>query len=77
MVGQYCYLTYEIIVTSSVTTETNEITFFTTPGATIALDAQLDATESGTKLFFMQDGEINGGYRGVITDPVMLVPSTP
>lgn len=77
VVGQYCYLTYEIIVTSSVTIETNQITFFTTPGATIALDAQLDGTETGTKLFFMQDGELNGGYRGVITDPVMLVPSTP
>ncbi len=43
----------------------------------ITLDAKLNGQEDGHYLFFVQDGKINGGYTGTITDPLMLEPSTP
>ena len=53
------------------------MTFDTAPGATITLDAQMDGQETGEILFFVQDGKINGGYMGTLTDPLQLQPSTP
>ena len=41
------------------------------------LDAKLDGVGDPAYLFFVQDGSVNGGYSGMLTDPLMLEPSTP
>ena len=53
------------------------LTFDTAPGAAITLDAQVDGQRDGAFLFFVQDGQVNGGYAGTLTDPLMLEPSNP
>jgi hypothetical protein len=63
----------QIVTTSGV----NGMTFDAPAGATITLDAQMDGQRDGAFLFFVQDGAINGGYTGNLTDPLMLEPSAP
>ena len=67
--------------TTTTTANIDEMTFDTpfSPGETpiITLDAKLGGVENGQYLFFVQRGQINGGYRGMLTDPLMLEPSTP
>jgi hypothetical protein len=56
------------------------ITFDTTPGAAITLDAQVNGQHfiGGTSfLYFAQNGRPNGGYKGSVTNPLMLEPSAP
>ena len=53
------------------------MTFDTTPGATITLDAQVGGLRDGSFLFFVQDGKIDGGYTATLTDPLMLQPLSP
>lgn len=52
--------------------------FDTDPGVRITIDAAIaDVPKAGDYLFFVQDGKVNGGYTGVLTNPLMLEPSTP
>ncbi len=52
--------------------------FETDPGARVTIDANIrDVPKAGDYLFFVQDGKVNGGYAGVLTNPLMLEPSTP
>jgi hypothetical protein len=48
-----------------------------TPGQAIELDAQLNGGRDGRFLFFVQDGVVNGGYTGMLTDPLVLMPASP
>jgi hypothetical protein len=66
-----------ITVTSTTRSGIDSVTFDTAPGASITLDAQINGTENGQLLFFVQDGKVNGGYQGTISDPLMLEPSSP
>ena len=43
----------------------------------ITLEVKLDGVENGQYLFFVQRGQINGGFQGMLTDPLMLEPSIP
>ena len=43
----------------------------------ITLNAKLNGVDDAQYLFFVQDGEINGNYAGMLTDPLMLEPSSP
>jgi hypothetical protein len=51
--------------------------FDTDPSAIITLDAALGGVEDGKLLFFVQDGEPNGGFTGELTDPIEYQGSTP
>jgi hypothetical protein len=62
---------------TTTTTSVQGVTFDAPAGATITLDAQMDGQRDGSFLFFVQDGKINGGYTGMLTDPLMLQPSAP
>ena len=53
---------------------TDGVTFDTTPGATITVSVQLNAPVS---FFFVQDNQVNGGYTGALTNPLMFRPTTP
>ncbi len=67
----------QISATSTTSTLTDGVLFDTAPGATITLDARLDGADNGAFLFFVQDGMVNGGYKGILSDPLMLQPSAP
>jgi hypothetical protein len=62
---------------ATTTTSTDGISFDAPAGATITIDARMDGQDDGSFLFFVQDGKINGGYAGTLTDPLMLQPSAP
>jgi hypothetical protein len=53
------------------------MTFDAPAGGIITLDARMDGQQDGSFLFFVQNGNINGGYKGALTDPLMLEPSSP
>jgi hypothetical protein len=51
--------------------------FDTEPGATITLTATIGGLYYGRFLFWVQSGNVNGGYTGAVTDPLMLVGVSP
>ena len=71
----------QIEVRTTTTTSVQGVTFDTiVPAGTtpvITLDAKLSGVEDPSYLFFVQDGNINGDYAGMLTDPLMLEPSSP
>jgi hypothetical protein len=67
----------ELTATTNTTTGVDGVRFDTAPGATITLDAQVNGARDGAFLFFVQDGKVNGGFQGTISDPLMLQPSSP
>jgi hypothetical protein len=64
----------------SVTTtgaEVHGVSFDTKPGAVITLNAQIGGQEDGRYFFFVQNGQVNGGFTGTLTDPLMLEGAKP
>jgi hypothetical protein len=59
---------------TSTTSGVNTVLFDTTAGATIEVSVRLDAPVS---FFFVQDGQVNGGYKGALTNPLFLRPTSP
>jgi hypothetical protein len=66
--------TTQIEGVTSTTTGVNTVLFDTTAGATIEVSVRLDAPVS---FFFVQDGQVNGGYKGALTNPLLLRPTSP
>jgi hypothetical protein len=68
----------QAIIADTTTTNTVQgVRFDTDPGEYITLSASLGGTYSGSFLFFVQDGDVDGDYKGLLTDPLELQPSTP
>ncbi len=70
----------EARVTTS--TQVHGITFSTNPGAVITLEATVGGLKEGpgpnrSFFFFVQDGKINGGFVGRLTNPLQLQGKTP
>jgi hypothetical protein len=63
--------------TSTTTTEVHGIRFDTAPGAVITVDAAVGGLKDGAFLFFVQDGKVNGGFTGTLTNPLQLQGNTP
>jgi hypothetical protein len=64
------------------TTEVHGITFTTAPGAIVTLEATVGGLKEGpgtnhSFFFFVQDGKINGGFGGRLTNPLQLQGKTP
>jgi len=57
--------------------QVHEVTFSTNPGAIITLEASVGGIEDGAFLFFVQDGKVNGGFAGKLTNPLQLQGNTP
>jgi hypothetical protein len=66
----------QIEVVTQTSTATSGVLFDTSPGAVITLDAKMNGQDDGAFLFFVQGGQVNGGYQGALTDPLMLEPSS-
>jgi hypothetical protein len=62
---------------TTTTTGIQGVDFDTDPGATITLSATVGGLYNGQFLFWVQSGQVNGGYKGTVTDPLMLVGATP
>ncbi len=67
----------QILAHTDTTTGRDEIDFDATAGASIELDVGLEPQPSSNFLFFVQNGQVNGGYQGNLTDPLILEPSSP
>lgn len=59
------------------TTGTQGVTFDTDPGAIITLSATVGGLYNGKFLFWVQSGQVNGGFTGTVTDPLLLVGAAP
>jgi hypothetical protein len=64
----------QIEAVTTTTTGVDAMLFDATPGASITLTVTLNAPVS---FFFVQDNQVNGGYKGALTNPLMLQPSSP
>jgi hypothetical protein len=64
----------QIEAVATTTTGEDEILFDATPGVPITLTVSLNAPVS---FFFVQDNLVNGGYKGTLTNPLILKPSSP
>jgi hypothetical protein len=64
----------EVQAVTSTTTNTDSMTFDTIPGTILTVSVQLNAPVS---FFFVQDNQVNGGYTGALTNPMMFQPSSP
>jgi hypothetical protein len=58
-------------------TEVHGVSFDTSPGAIITLKASLGGVADGSFLFFVQDGKVNGGFTGKLSNPLQLQGKTP
>ena len=45
------------------------------PGQPIELEVRLNGVRDGRFFFFVQNGLVNGGYTGQLSDPLVLSPS--
>ncbi|MBX3261762.1 MAG: hypothetical protein KIS78_06580 [Labilithrix sp.] len=62
---------------STTTTEVHGVRFDTNPGAVITVDAAVGGLKDGAFLFFVQDGKVNGGFTGKLTNPLQLQGNAP
>ena len=67
---------------ATTSTQVHGITFSTNPGAVVTLEATVGGLREGpgpnrSFFFFVQDGKINGGYAGRLTNPLQLQGKTP
>lgn len=65
-------------VIANVGTKASGVFFDTDPGTRIEIDALIgEVPKAGDYLFFVQDGQVKGGFTGVVTNPLQLEPSIP
>lgn len=64
-------------VSTTTASEIHGVTFQTSAGAVLTLTAKVDNVADGSFVFFVQDGKVNGGYTGKLTNPVQFVGKTP
>ena len=67
---------------ATTTNQVHGITFTTNPGAIVTLEATVGGLREGpgqnrSFFFFVQDGKINGGFAGRLTNPLQLQGKTP
>lgn len=62
---------------STTTTQVHGIRFDTTPGAVITVDAAIGGLKDGAFLFFVQDEQVNGGFKGQLSNPLQFQGTVP
>lgn len=62
---------------STTTTEVHGIRFDTAAGAIVTVEASLGGLKDGAFLFFVQDGKVNGGFTGKLTNPLQVQGNAP
>jgi hypothetical protein len=65
-------------ISSSTAYEVHEIAFDTNAGTKLTLNARVQGIDPATSFFFfVQDGKINGGFKGRLTNPLIFQPTAP
>lgn len=67
----------QISLATRTTTQVHGLTFDAVAGAPIRLDASVSGLKDSGFIFFVQDGVVNGGFSGVLTNPLLLRGKTP
>lgn len=67
----------ELSVTTTTGSELHGLTFHSAPGDVLTLDARVGGLDDGSFLFFVQNGEVNGGFAGTLTNPIRFQGTTP
>jgi hypothetical protein len=67
----------EVDASSTTTTAVNGLRFDTDAGAVLTVKAAVGGLTDGAFLFFVQNGKLNGGFQGVLTNPLELQGSAP
>ncbi len=67
----------ELTLATTTGAEIHGVTFDTSPGAVITLEATIGGQHDGRYFFFVQNGQVNGGFSGTLTDPLMLEGNKP
>ncbi len=74
---QSAVLAGSLKVSTTTANEIHGVSFQAPAGAVLTLSAKVDAVADGSFVFFVQDGKVNGGYTGKLTNPVQFVGKTP
>jgi hypothetical protein len=64
----------QIEAVTTTTTSVDGLLFDASPGASLTVTVALNAPVS---FFFVQDNQVNGGYQGILTNPLVFQPSAP
>jgi hypothetical protein len=64
-------------ILSDTSTARNQVSFDAQAGASIELTVNLEPLPDQNFIFFVQNGHVNGGYQGNLTDPLILEPGSP
>ena len=67
----------KLVAITNTTAEADGITFDANAGSPITLDVALGGQPSVPFFFFVQNDEVNGDYKGTLTNPLVLEPSSP
>ena len=59
------------------TNQTHGLSFKTDPGVVVTVEASIGGVQDGSFLFFVQDGKVNGGFTGKVTNPLQVQGKTP
>jgi hypothetical protein len=62
---------------STTTTGVHGIRFDSSPGAVVTIEASVGGLKDGSFLFFVQDGKVNGGFAGKLTNPLQVQGKVP
>lgn len=63
--------------TTVTSTNVSSLAFDTDPGASVRVTASMDGVADAAFFFFVQEGKVNGGFQGSLTDPLLFQPSRP
>ena len=69
--------TQTINARTTTTSNAVDITFDTDAGGKIQINANVGGVQDPSFFFFVQNGEVNGGYQGQLTDPLQFEGNSP
>jgi hypothetical protein len=67
----------ELVAHTHTTSSVDSVTFDGAPGADMTVDVTVSGLRDGRFFFFVQNGQVNGNFQGVLSDPLIFEPSTP
>lgn len=67
----------DIVLRRTIGTRNDGIRFDGPPGGVVTVEVTLDGRADNVLFFFVQDGKLNGGYEGTLTNPIKLQGKTP
>ena len=67
----------QVDVATTTGAELHGLTFDTDPGVSVTLEATIGGQHDGRYFFFVQNGQVNGGFNGTLTDPLILEGTKP